>query len=261
MHSHSLLVLLWKWMVMGLSSIGGCQVFFEKWLFLASCVVLLCLSVVCCLAFLSISWSDFSHTISSLSSPVYQVEMLYWFVYRIQPRQLRCLCSLVDKSITWKVDGHGFKAYPKQPIKMTVRASCVVLLCLSVVLLPCLSQYLLKWLFTYFWASRIVWAAKVPRYLASWDIQQIKYTCIYVAVPRQDSISPARMNAVFYGVLLSLANDMYEPSKLCQGLVTCISPLRVLSPDLQTWLMRVLCAGVGVSVNGYCMIRVVITDL
>ena len=38
------------------------QFFLEKWLFRASCVVLLCLSVVCCccLAFLSISYSDCS---------------------------------------------------------------------------------------------------------------------------------------------------------------------------------------------------------
>ena len=83
----------------------------------------------------------------SLSSPVYQVEMLGDLYAGFEPSQLSCLGSLVGKSVTWRADGRGFESQLRQPIflrKMT-RVSCVVLLCLSVVLLlPCLSRHLLE---------------------------------------------------------------------------------------------------------------------
>ena len=69
-------------------------------------------------------------SILSLTSPVYQIEMLCWFVYRTQ---LSCLSSLVSKSIVWKADGCGFESHLRQPIffgKITVLGElcCVTLL-------------------------------------------------------------------------------------------------------------------------------------
>ena len=69
------------------------------------------------------------------------------------------LCLLVGKSIAWKADGCGFESHLRQPIflwKWLFWASCVVLLCLSIVLLllSCF-QHLLKWLFIHVYASKL----------------------------------------------------------------------------------------------------------
>ena len=74
----------------------------------------------------------------------------FLFVCRILPSQLSYLGSSVGKSIAWKADSCGVESHPRQSQfffeKLLFQASCVVLLCLSVVLLllPCLSQHLLE---------------------------------------------------------------------------------------------------------------------
>ena len=47
---------------------------------------------------------------------VYQVEMLCDLYTGFEPSQLSCLGSLVDKSVAWKADGHGFESHLRQPI-------------------------------------------------------------------------------------------------------------------------------------------------
>ena len=59
----------------------------------------------------------------SLSSPVYQVEMLCDLYAGFEPSQLSCLGSLVGKSVVWRADGRGFNSHPRQQIflrKITV---------------------------------------------------------------------------------------------------------------------------------------------
>ena len=54
--------------------------------------------------------------ICTLSSPVYQVEMLCDLYTGFEPSQLSCLGSLVGKSIAWRADGRGFESHQRQPI-------------------------------------------------------------------------------------------------------------------------------------------------
>ena len=97
--------------------------------------------------------------LQSWSSPVYQVEIPCWFVYRIWPCQLSCLGSLVGKS-WW-----SWVRVPPEAANFSLKKDCfgqIVLCCFAFLLCCCCCLAFLRGDCSYMYYSHMLWQLTCP---------------------------------------------------------------------------------------------------